>query len=852
MNMTSKQRLLDQISPLTYDLLLKPDLKEFTFLGEETLTFKLLKQTKEITLHAHSLKIRKAVLLENEKEYVAQVTYNKKAKTVTFHFPHIILTGQKKLHMVFTGVIGEKLKGWYKSAYEVNDEKRYLATTQFEEIGAREVFPSIDDPSAKAIFTISFSIPSHLTAISNTIDTVTPEKGGYKTVSFSPTPKMSPYVLAFIVGEFEYIEKKTASDVTVRVFVTPGKKSQAEFVLDTAAKMLSFYETYFDIAYPLPVLDLIAIPDFDAGAMENWGAITAREAALLVDPMQTSAANKQYVAIVIAHELTHMWFGNLVTMKWWDDLWLNEGFASYMEYKGVDEFFPEWHMWEQFAVLDHNRALGLDSLENTHPIQSKITDVEKISEIFDEVSYSKGACIIQMIVEYIGEKDFRDGIRYYLKKHSYGNTTTSDLWEALEKVSGKNVSTITKTYTEKPGHPLIIVKKSQHILSLSQTRFFSSSISRKKSKDKTIWSIPLKILDGSKKSTEIVFHKKDDYLQAAPSWIKVNSGETSFARVIYTKDLYALLQKPIEEKILASVDRMGLIRDVFDCAESGYVSTDLALSLAKQYIKESSYIVWACLAGKLGNVENLLSEDETLLSLFRDFGRQIFTTIGRVIGWNKRENDMQSDILLRNVVLSSLGGYKDVDTIAKAKELFETIVVDGRNAVDTDIRGVVYALTAENSGEKEFELLKQMYIKEDLSAEKNRIGGAMCLFEDPDLIAKALEFSLSDHVRHQDIGRFLVTCFGNRKGREVTWNFIKKHWTMLLEKMEGLSMDWIIDGAASVTSPLLAKDINVFFDAHPHPSLEKAMKQVSEQMESNIAWLKRDREAIEKFLSKKV
>lgn len=844
--MNLKHRLLDTITPLQYDIVLKPDMKAFTFTGEETLTFELKETTQDIVLHAKNLTIHKALHFHDGHEHEAEIVYDKKNMAVVLRFAKPLVKGEQKLLITFAGVIGEQLRGWYKSAYTVNGEKRHMATTQFEEIGAREVFPSIDDPLAKAVFHISLVIPSHLTAISNTIDTHVVEHGnGFKTVRFIPTPKMATYALAFIVGEFEFLEGKTASGTLVRVFVTPGKKSQAKFALDTAIKMLPFYEKYFDIAYPLPVLDLIAIPDFDAGAMENWGAITAREAALLVDQEQTSAANKQWVATVIAHELTHMWFGNLVTMQWWEDLWLNEGFASYMEYVGVHAVFPQWNVWEQFAVLDHNRAMGLDSLENTHPIQAEISDVEKISEIFDEVSYSKGASVIQMLATYLGEKKFRDGLRYYLKKHSYGNAKTDDLWSSLEATSGKKVKHIMHMFTKKPGHPLIRVALSQKNLEFTQERFFSSAASRSKSKDTTVWTIPLTNSVGGKKETMLL----DSTARSVPftnTWIKVNLGETSFVRTIYDNALTLALKKPLEEKELGSIDRMGVVRDAFDSAESGYASVVQALELSKNYTKETSYIVWASLSGKIGKVENLLQEKK-LIEQYHIYARSLFAQIGEHVGWEKKATDTHEDILLRNVVLSSLGAYKDTETIQTARVLFEK-VTKNRNSVDTDIRGVVYALAAENGGIKEFEILKDMYIAEELSAEKNRLGSAMCLFEDKNLIQKALEFSLTDHVRTQDIGRFLVMSFSNRQGREVTWEFTKKNWDTLMAKMEGLSMGWIIEGAASVVSEPLAADIKSFFKKHPHPKLEKTMKQIVEQIESNIAWAKRDGQAIEKFL----
>src|SRR3989338_2676344 len=304
---------------------------------------------------------------------------------------------------------------------------------------------------------------------------------------------MSTYLLAFIVGDFEYIEGKSEDGTLVRVFTTPGKKDQAKFALEVAKKCMDFYEDYFKIAYPLPVLDLIAIPDFAAGAMENWGAVTYRESTILVEEEKSSVGNKQWVALVIAHELAHQWFGNLVTMEWWTHLWLNEGFASFIEYLAIDHIFPDWDIWTQFVSTEMADAFSLDALKNTHPIEVEVGHPAEISEIFDKVSYSKGASVLRMLWKYLGEKDFQKGLQHYLKRHAYGNAQTEDLWKALEEVSGKPVGKFMKNWTSKAGHPVINVKiKNQKSkIELRQSRFFSSPISKRQTEDDTIWAIPL-------------------------------------------------------------------------------------------------------------------------------------------------------------------------------------------------------------------------------------------------------------------------------------------------------------------------------------------------------------------------
>ena len=341
-------------------------------------------------------------------------------------------------------------------------------------------------------------------------------------MKFAPTPKMSTYLLAFIVGDFEFLEKKSNRGVLVRVYTTPGKKHQAKFALDVTVQVLEFYEKYFNIPYPLNTLDMIAIPDFTSLAMENWGAITFREVGLLVDEIHTSVSTKELVAEVIAHELAHQWFGNLVTMEWWTHLWLNEGFASYIPYLAIDKLFPQWNIWERFTTDTLGIALRLDALKNTHPVEIEVHHPSEIGEIFDAVSYSKGASIIRMLANYLGEKDFRDGLRYYLKKHSYKNTETVHLWQAFAKVSKKPVAQMMKNWTSQPGYPVVKARMINKKINFSQNRFFASPLSAKRAEDKmhstgsapTEWKIP------------IIFKKN-----------KVNFGETGFFRTAYSKDL---------------------------------------------------------------------------------------------------------------------------------------------------------------------------------------------------------------------------------------------------------------------------------------------------------------------------
>ena len=451
-NVPKSIRLSKNVLPQVYNIQLRPDLENFTFEGIETIHISILQKTRTIILHSKELEIETAHM----SDMWGKVSYNEKKETAIFSFPKFIPIGKNQLTIVFKGILNDKMRGFYRSRYMVRNKEYHMATTQFEATDARRAFPCFDEPAHKAVFRVSLIVPKGKTAISNTLPvSVFEHEAGYDIVKFFPTPKMSTYLLAFIVGDFEYMEKITTPSpsskrrggfplplrrgsakgegVRVRVYTTPGKKHQAKFALDVTVKTLEFYEKYFDIPYPLNTLDMIAIPDFTSLAMENWGAITFREIGLLVDEKHTSIRSKEIIAEVIAHELAHQWFGNLVTMEWWTHLWLNEGFASYIAYLAVDKLFPKWDIWTQFSTNTLGVALRLDALLNTHPIEVVVHHPNEIGEIFDEISYSKGASIIRMLASHLGEKDFRDGLRYYLKKHSYKIPRLSTFGKRLKK-----------------------------------------------------------------------------------------------------------------------------------------------------------------------------------------------------------------------------------------------------------------------------------------------------------------------------------------------------------------------------------------------------------------------------------
>lgn len=844
-NKKKNVRLPSDVIPLYYNITLKPDLESHTFSGEETITIDLKKEADSITLHSKDLDIVSVAL---DGIPAKKISYDDPKETATFSFAKKIGKGEAKLHIVFRGILANNMRGFYKSRYMVEGKERFMATTQFEATDARRCIPCFDEPSQKAVFDVHLVVPTDKTAVSNTLPVhIKEHEAGYKVVSFAPTPKMSTYLLAFIVGDFEWVEEKTKSGVLVRVLTVPGKSHQAKFALSVAVRSLEFYEKYFDIPYPLNTLDMLAIPDFSSGAMENWGAVTYRETALLVDESHSSSSTREWVAEVIAHELAHQWFGNLVTMEWWTHLWLNEGFASYIPYLALDEMFPEWTVWERFATDTLAIALRLDGLKNTHPIEVDVHDPNEIGEIFDAVSYSKGASVIRMLAEYLGEKDFRNGLRHYLKAHSYKNASTIHLWEAFEKVSKKPVKKIMATWTRKSGYPLVEARLSKDVLVLSQKRYFSSSTSAQKSKDTTVWPIPLSIVTSrGEKSLKLMETKRLSLSAPKGPWFKLNAREGSLYRVSYGPKLLSELSVPIREGRISSSDRLGIVRDMFSLAESGEMETPEVLEYLDNFKSETEYIVWVEIVSGLRKLGNILSETDSY-ELFRSYARNILSEIVERVGWDPKTGESHTDRLLRALILGAASHYGDENVILRARYLFE---MRNREHIDPDLRGVVYGAVIREGGEKEYKTLVSMYKKEELHEEANRLLGALGATRDKKLIRVTLEFIMSKDVRMQDRNGAFASVLFNPFGKEIGWKFIKKNWKKIGEAYGNGNhlLSRLISVLNRNSTKEAYKDIKEFFKTHKAPAAERTIEQTLEYIDSNVKWLARDGKKVERWL----
>ncbi|MCJ7632771.1 M1 family metallopeptidase, partial [Candidatus Bathyarchaeota archaeon] len=617
--------LASTVQPHHYDLTLTPDFHNFIFTARVSIDLEIAEATSVIVCNAANLNISTVTVQveQNALVPVKSLKVDEASETLSIELGRALTPGHVRIQLEYSGTLNDELRGFYRIQYTgIDGKQRYMAATQFEATDARRAFPCWDEPTVKATFQVTLVIPSDLTAISNMpVEKETRVGPHSKAVRFTKTPRMSTYLLAFVIGDMSYVEAPAHDGTQMRVWATRGKETQGQLALECATKLLGFLSEYFNIAFPLPKLDHVALPEFASGAMENWGIITYRETALLYDPQNSAAPTHQRIVEIVAHEMAHMWFGNLVTMAWWDDLWLNESFASWMGDKVVDKLYPEWNMWTQFVAHDTNSGLSLDGLENSHPVHVQVKNPGEIREIFDAISYSKGASVLRMLEAFLGQDTFRQGLHKYLKDHQYGNATTGELWRALEEVSGQPVAEIMSLWIDQSGHPLLRVQSS-HIhgktrLTVEQHKFSYSYITGRKIKDASIWHVPVQVLrrgSATQVSKLITTRHASIELESTMTkdWIKLNAGQCGFYRVNYSLDDWAHLQQAVRNHELPTIDRLGLANDGYALQLSGILPATEYLSLVQTYKGEDDAIVWSELSSSINDMASLLRDESFL------------------------------------------------------------------------------------------------------------------------------------------------------------------------------------------------------------------------------------------------
>lgn len=863
------KRLYESFKPKHYDIGIALDQTNMTFSGRVKISGqKTGRPSQRLVLHQKDLRITKATLTQREKNgqreiSLDRINHHQGYNEVRLHSSDMIYPGHYEIELEYEGKITRQMEGVYPCNFKHDGQDKQLIATQFESHHAREAFPCIDEPEAKATFQLSLTARTGDTVVSNTPITDTMTSGDQTTTQFAKTPIMSTYLVAFVVGELKYLEAKTKDGVLVRTYATPDNVEHTKFALETAVKCLEFYNDYFGIDYPLDKCDLIALPDFASGAMENWGCITFREHALFVDEQNTSLSAKQYVAMVVAHELAHQWFGNLVTMRWWTDLWLNEGFASWIEFLAVDELFPKWKMWTQFIIDEQQQALKLDALEHTHPVEVTVKHPDEIRTIFDAISYSKGASIIHMLYSYLGPDDFRTGLRYYLEKHSYNNTDTSDLWEALEEASEKPVKNFMAAWTSQPGFPIVKTNFDNKSVTLSQERFY---INPGHSQDQpATWPIPLQA-----KSTglpSLLENSEESYVLDDPHEFKLNRSHGGFYRVTYPSSHIERLGSLLKKGHLGAADRLGILNDLIESAKAGMADTADTLHFLENFQGEDDYAVWDSIASIIASIRMVMG-DEPLRESMKPFIRELTAKQLKRLGWERIANESHFDRLLRPVILGLAASADEPTIVKKCWDLFNSIehsdevsadlkVMPSRRNVrrgadiDPDLRGTVFGTVARQGGRTEFNKLLALHNESPSSEERTTLAAAITCFKQPELINEALAQITSDNVRLQDVAYWVAYSFLNRHAREATWQWLKDNWEWLHENMgNDLSFYRMPIYASRVFGDdKHLEEFRTFFTKHMSPAMERSYNQGIEMIQWQSAWKKRAQKEVKTFFT---
>ena len=827
------------VSPRNYDLTFEPDLKKFRFDGTERVQIEVAKPTSEIVLNAAELEIRECSVFFKNKVVKASFSLDEKKEQMTIRLAEKIV-GKAELHVKFSGALNDRLVGFYRSqSTDQKGRKRFVATTQFEAADARRAFPCWDEPEAKATFDVSILADPGLDAISNMPVAAKKRVGRKNLFRFARTPVMSTYLLFLSVGEFDFLEGRLGK-VSIRIVTGRGKKHLGAMALDFTKKFLDYYQKYFGIPYPLPKLDMIAVSDFASGAMENWGAITFRETILLFDPKTSSTATKQHIAEVISHELAHQWFGNLVTMKWWNDLWLNESFATFMATKAVDHYYPEWDLWDQFLEQAMNDAFGLDALKTSHPIEVEVRDPGEVREIFDEISYEKGGTVLRMLEDFLGDESFRLGLKNYLTKHRYGNAVTNDLWDALAATSHKPVRELMDSWVRQVGYPMVEANVVDSKISLTQSRFLLEGNGKS---DKAAWMIPVYVKMRDRFLYKLMTKRSESIaLDNADDWFVVNSGRKGLYRVKYGRESLDRLKDLIENKRLGNADRWGVQNDLFAMCVAGEMRLKEYLDFIGLYLEEDDYIVSLDIADSIYSLY-LITSGEKFWGEIKRRGREYFGDMFERLGWDPKPGERHTDALLRSFVINVLGRLGDEKVVSEAKRRFD-VFLRKPDSLSPDIRGAVYSLVAWSGDASTHDTLTGLYRKAGNQEEKMRFLGALSSFQDEALLSKTLEFSLSPEVRLQDLYIPIGKCAGNPYGRKLVWPWIKKNWKGIGDRFGHAGsplLNRIVSTAGVINDASREAEVRDFFRKNPVPGTERKIAQTLERIRISSRFLDRCR-----------
>ena len=750
-----------------------------------------------------------------------------------------------QLKIEFSGKITDAMHGLYPCYYKENGEKKELFATQFESHHAREVFPCIDEPEAKATFSLEIRALSDLEVLSNTEIIEKNVNGNIQQIRFAKTPKMSTYLLAFVLGDFQRVSKKTKSGVEVSVLATKAQKSELmEFPLSFAVRVLEFYEDFFGQKFPLSKCDHIALPDFSSGAMENWGLITYRETALLAGK-NSSISSKKYVALVIAHETSHQWFGNLVTMKWWDELWLNESFATMMEYLATDALEPKWKIWEEFAVNEAVLSLRRDAIDGVQAVHVPVHHPDEISTIFDgAIVYAKGARLMNMLRRYVGNDAFQKGLQMYFDKFKYQNTIGENLWDCLSEASGKNVADFMNPWLFKSGYPSVLAEEDGEELKLSQKHFFIGE-----GKDSgRIWPI---LLGSNQNNLPEIMDSKDLTCRKSSDFVQLNQGNIAHFITNYSQNIFENLLEKVRNGNLDTISRLQILQERSLLSRGGEIPSVELLRTLQSYDKETSLAVWDMISFLIGELKIFIDEDSASSKKMKKFVGNLAQNEFEKLGFIKKTGEDEEDTQKRSSILAHMIYAENKKAISGALDIFENS--PNMEDIDSEIRSLI--LTVKIRFEESPELVQKILesykntsnvdyrddIMVALTSTKNIRTGEL-------LLEKMLE---NDIIRTQDILSWYVHLLRNLKTRELAWKWLRENWKLIEEKFDGDKSynDFPRYSGAILRTEKQLQEFKEFFEPLKNdPSLTRAIEMGEREIAGRVDLIKRDKTAIDKFL----
>lgn len=831
-------RLSKDVMPSRYDLRIEADLDHWRFTGSERIEVTVHRPRNEVVLHADGFTLHSARALTGSKAQVATIESNAEAETASLRFAEPIPAGAATLELEFGGEIVERLRGFYRSQ---KDGDRYAAT-QFEAADARRAFPCFDEPEFKARFALTLTIPAGTVAISNgPVQESRVLTDGRTEVRFAETPPISSYLVAYCIGPFEATPiARTPSGIPVRVWLPRGLADKGMYARDAHVRSLAQLEDYTRIPYPYAKADAIGVPDFEAGAMENPGAITYRLTAIAADPERSSTHALKGIFYTAAHELTHMWWGDLVTMAWWNDLWLNESFATFVGYKVTAELMPEWGMWRDF-VATLSRPFSLDALASTHPISFEVKNAKQAGERFDVITYWKGAGVVRMIEGFLGADAFRAGVHSYLQRYRERNATADDFWRELGGASGRDVAAIANAWIKEPGHPVVHVTGRSDggdlHLTLRQARFFADAAAAATAPAQ-VWPVPLVIKYGGNSGVaehrELLASEANEITLPGGRWFFPNGGASGFYR--FTMDdasLQALVTRL--QEALSPHERLMLLDNQWALLKAGIASTEQYLAVLDGYRSDSDRAVVATTAGHLDTLSVHVVAD-AVRPQFERFVAEYCAPQFELLGWDPRPDESVDERLKRAVVIGALGGVARATPVrAEARRRLERYLID-RASLDPNLASVVVGVAARDGdgGLYERYLERKRGAKTD-PEEEQRFLLALTAFELPELIQRTLDLALGNEVRAQDRTLLLAGLLGRRASRLMAWAFVREHWERLVALMDPMLLQGLVRALGQLTPEPAATQVREFLASHTRDEMRETVAQVTEQLAIDTA-----------------